>query len=293
MEVLKSVGGLSPEVVGRFREPLGFMQLASGAYLVFDRRGHAVYGVSADGDTSAQLVAIGGEEGRVIEPSAFGAAPDGTFAVADAPGGRERVQLFRPNGGFFNGFLVPGRAGARVVLGSLTLNGVGTLTYTGRSVVLSQPDTGWLLTESGLAGTPVRTMGQLRTTGHEDDRELHLALNAGIPVPEPSGGFYFVFMAGAPAFRKYDAQGHLLFERAIQGREIDPVVAALPDRWPRRAVNGTEVPLVTPTIRTAAVDESGRLWVSFVVPFTYVYDVEGEKIRTVQFQAAGDRKSVV
>ena len=128
MEVLKSVGGLSPDVVGRFREPLGFMQLASGAYLVFDRRGHAVYGVSADGDTSAQLVAIGGEEGRVIEPSAFGAAPDGTFAVADAPGGRERVQLFRPNGGFFNGFLVPGRAGARVVLGSLTLNGVGTLT---------------------------------------------------------------------------------------------------------------------------------------------------------------------
>ena len=26
---------------------------------------------------------------------------------------------------------------------------------------------------------------------------------------------------------------------------------------------------------------------SFVVPFTYVFDVEGEKIRTVQFRAAG------
>ena len=38
---------------------------------------------------------------------------------------------------------------------------------------------------------------------------------------------------------------------------------------------------------TAAVDESGRLWVSFVRPLTYVYDGSGEKIRTVQFRAAG------
>ncbi len=116
---------------------------------------------------------------------------------------------------------------------------------------------------------------------------MHLALNSGLAVPDPDGGFYFVFIAGPPAFRKYDATGQLLFERAIQGRELDPVIAALPQRWPRRTVNGTEMPLVTPTIRAAAVDEAGRLWVSFVVPFTYVYDAGGEKIRTVQFQAAG------
>jgi len=27
--------------------------------------------------------------------------------------------------------------------------------------------------------------------------------------------------------------------------------------------------------------------VSFVLPYTYVYDAEGEKLRTVQFRAAG------
>lgn len=287
VEVLRSVSGLRPDVVGQFREPLGFTRLASGQYLVFDRRGHAVYRVNERGDAAEKLVQIGGEEGRLLEPTAFDAAPDGTFAVADAPGGRERVQLFNATGGFVNGFLIPGRASPRVMLGSLVLSGVGTMVYTGRSVVLSQPESGWLLTEHGLAGTPVRTMGRLRATGHEDDRDLHLALNAGIAVPEPDGGFYFVFIAGKPAFRKYDATGRLLFERVVQGREVDPLVSALPDRWPRRTVEGGELPLVTPTVRTAAADEAGRLWISLVVPFTYVYDAEGEKIRTVQFRGAG------
>ena len=94
-------------------------------------------------------------------------------------------------------------------------------------------------------------------------------------------------MAGPPAFRKYGADGEMVYERAIQGREIDPVIAALPTRWPRRTAGDGELPMVTPTVRTAAVDGAGRLWVSFVLPFTYVYDADGEKIRTVQFRGAG------
>lgn len=278
---------LAPEVVGQFREPIGFKQTANGDYYVFDRRAHAVYRVDEDRRTSRQLVQIGAEDGRVIEPSAFDVAINGSFAVADAPNGRERVQLFDAAGVRTGGFILPGRGAARVVLGSLSLNGVGTLGFSGRSLIMSQPDSGWLITEYGLAGTPTRTVGQLRRTGHEPDRQLHLALNAGIPIPDPAGGFYFVFMAGPPAFRKYDAAGELVYERTIQGREIDPVVAAIPNRWPRRATGDGELPLVAPTVRTAAVDGAGRLWVSFVVPFTYVYDSDGEKVRTVQFRGAG------
>jgi len=287
VEVLRSVSTLAPDVVGQFRDPIGFKQTANGDYYVFDRRAHAVYSVDEKGATSQKLVQIGAEDGRVIEPSAFDVALNGSFAVADSPNGRERVQLFDAAGVRTGGFLLPGRGAARVVLGSLSLNGVGTLTYTGRAIVMSQPDSGWLITEYGLAGTPTRTMGQLRRTGHESDRQLHLALNAGIPIPDPAGGFYFVFMAGPPAFRKYTADGELLYERVIQGREIDPVVAAIPTRWPRRTVGDGELPMVAPTVRTAAVDASGRLWVSFVLPFTYVYDADGEKVRTVQFRGAG------
>ena len=242
---------------------------------------------ASNGKASRKLVQIGAEDGRVIEPSAFDVAANGSFAVADAPNRRERIQLFDATGVRTGGFLLPGLGTSRVVLGSLSLNGVGTLSFTGRALVMSHPESGWLITEYGLAGTPLRSVGHLRATGHESDRELHLALNAGIPIVDPDGGFYFVFMAGPPGFRRYDADGSLIYERAIQGREIDPVIAAIPTRWPRRTAGGGEAPFVVPTIRTAALDPAGRLWVSFVVPFTYVYDSEGEKIRTVQFRGAG------
>ena len=213
----------------------------------------------------------------MIEPTAFDAGPDGTFVVADAPNGRERLQFFAADGQRLSGFILPGRATPRVTLGSLSLSGISTLQYTGRSVLISQPETGALLTEYGLAGTPVRTIGRLRRTGHEADRELHLALNAGFPLADPTGGFWFVFLAGTPAFSRFDASGTLLFHRVMQGREIDPVVAAIPDVWPRRAVDGTEMPLVAPAVRAAAVDGTGRLWVSFVVPYTYVYDTSARR----------------
>jgi hypothetical protein len=61
----------------------------------------------------------------------------------------------------------------------------------------------------------------------------------------------------------------------------------MPQRWPRRSVDGRELPMVPPVVRTAAVDGAGRLWVSFVLPYTYVFDGDGEKVRTVQFRASG------
>jgi hypothetical protein len=96
-----------------------------------------------------------------------------------------------------------------------------------------------------------------------------------------------VFQTGEPMFRKYDASGQLALERRIQGREIDQVVANLPTIWPRRQAAEGEMALVTPTIRTAAVDSRGNLWISFIVPYTYVYDGDGDKVRALQFRAAG------
>ncbi|HYE86996.1 MAG TPA: hypothetical protein VEA16_11615 [Vicinamibacterales bacterium] len=285
VEVLKSVNSLAPHIVGLFREPIGCKQTANGDYYVFDRRGHTVYVVNASGDEARKLVQIGAEDGRLIEPSAFDVAFNGSFAVADAPNRRERVQLFDAAGIRTGGFLLPGRGTSRVVLGSLSLNGVGTLSFNGRTLLMSHPESGWLMSEYALDGTPVKSIGQLRKTGHESDRDLHFAHNAGIPIADGNGGFYFVFMAGAPAFRKYDTAGELVFERVVQGRDIDPLIRAIPDRWPRRAAG--ELPLVAPTVRTAAVDRAGRLWISFILPISYVYDVAGEKVRTVQFRAAG------
>ena len=151
---------------------------------------------------------------------------------------------------------------------------------------MSHPESGWLMTEYGSAGTPIRSIGQLRKTGHESDRDLHLALNCG--HPDRRSERRFLSSSSWPARRRSASttpKGALVYERVVQGREIDPLVAAIPDRWPRR--NAGELPLVAPTVRTAAVDRSGRLWISFVMPFSYVYDAGGEKIRTVQFRGAG------
>jgi hypothetical protein len=284
---LRSTGGLPPEACNVFREPLVIQQDSSGTYFVFDRRAHAVYSVSADGRTTSKIVDIGGEEGRLLEPTAFDLGPAGTFAVADAPRGQERLQVFDASGKWVAGFFLPGRAQARVSIDGLSLGGVATLAFLGNGIALNQPETGALITEYGLGGTPVRSIGVLRQTGYESDRQLHLALNTGIPLPLPDGGYYFVFFSGTPVFRRYDAKGALKFERVMQGSELDPILEQMPKKWPRRTVDGTELPLVLPTVRTAGVDRMGQLWVAFTTPFTYVFDAAGEKIRTVRFQATG------
>ena len=286
VEILRSTGGLAAEVVGLLRDPAAFQRAPDGSYLVLDRRGHVVYRVERSG-TTTKIVQIGPESGRIIGPSAFVMAGN-RFIVADGPRQRERVQLFDLDGTRVSGFWLPGRATPRITLGGLTLSGVSSLQWTGRAILMSQPEFGGLMTEFTPGGRPYRTFGVFRKTGHEADRDVHLALNSGLPLVDPTGGYYFVFQAGLPMFRKYDADGHLLFERHIEGPELDGVIRTLPTIWPKRPdETGREVPLVPPTIRAAAVSPDGHLWVSLRVPYTYVYDRTGEKIRTVRFQAAG------
>jgi len=286
-EILRSSAAVPAHLAGQFREPVGFQQSSSGQYFVFDRRAHTVYGLDAQMSSAWTIVTIGGESGKIIDPTAFAVEPNGTFIVADAPNNRERIQIFTPAGFRIGGFMLPGRLKPRVVIDSAVLSGIGSLQYTGTSILMSQPETGALVSEYELNGGVHRTFGRLRPTSHEEDTELHLALNSGIPLVDPTGGFYFVFQTGEPVFRKYDAAGQLVFERHIQGREIDALVAALPSKWPTRKTDEGELPFVTPTIRTAAVDREGRLWVTFTVPYTYVFDRDGDKVRTVQFRAAG------
>lgn len=286
-DVLRSVGAVPAHLAGRFRNPAGFQQSASGQYFVFDRGLHAIYGVDVQQTSMWEIVRIGPELGRIIDATAFSVEPSGSFAVADAPNSRERVQIFSATGARLSGFTLPGRSKPRVTLGNVVLNGVGSLQYNGRTILMSQPENGALVTEYWLNGDIRRTFGRLRPTGHDGDRDLHLALNSGLPLIDPTGGFFFVFQTGEPMFQKYDAAGALLFERHIEGREIDELIGALPTTWPRGQTSEGELPLVAPTIRTAAVDRSGKLWVTFVAPYAYVYDRDGDKVRTVQFRAAG------
>jgi hypothetical protein len=286
-QTLRPIGGLPPHIVGLFEEPLGFQQPPGGSFYVFDRRAHTVYAVDADKSAAHKLVEIGQEMGRIIQPRGFDVAPDGSFVIADAPRSQERIQVFGAAGLRRSGFFLPGVPAAEVAIGNLVLSGVASLQYTGGSLLISHPESGSLVTEHALDGKPQRNVGRLRATGHEDDRQLNVALNAGIPLVDPTGGFYYVFLAGTPMFRKYDVQGTLLFERHVEGMEVDGYIASIPTRWPSRRVGDREVPYVAPIVKSAAVNANGELWIALTVPYTYVYDPRGDKVRVVQFNATG------
>jgi hypothetical protein len=283
--VLRASGGLPAHVAGAFQRPIGFQQTDAGQYFVFDRRAHAVFSIT--GDTVKKIIEVGAEPGRVLDPSAFDIdATDGSFVIADAPFGDARIQTFTASGGRIGGFSLQGKQLPRITLDTFVLNGVGSIQYTGGTILINQPETGSLITELAFDGTPRRSLGELRASG-QSDRNLHLAFNAGFPLVDPTGGFYFVFSAGVPIFRKYDAGGRLRFERHVEGPEVDDYLRTMPSSWPpRRTEQGDVLPVVPAAIRAAAVDRTGHLWIALTSPVTYVYDAAGDKVRSVQFKGA-------
>jgi hypothetical protein len=284
VEELRATASLAPHLAAAFDEIAACHLSPSGEYLIFDRRAHAVYTIARGAEAPKRIVQIGSESGRIIRPTAFDSVPDGSFVIADAPGDRQRVQFFSASGTSLGGFTMPGRGVPQITLGELVLSGLGTLEYTGQSVLISQPELGSLVVEYVATGSPLRTFGELRQTGQENDPQVHAALNVGIILVNPKGGYYFVFLSGVPMFRKYDGSGKFVFERHIEGVEIDPYVKRLPTTWPRKR---GEFPIVPAMVRTAAVDADGNLWISLAAPFTYVYDSFGDKRRTLQFRGAG------
>ena len=286
---LRSVGSLPAHIAGSFEDFAACHLTPEGDYLVFDRRAHSVYRVARNGEGGAKkIVQVGVNTGELLQPIAFASAPDGTFVVADSPGGQDRIQIFLNTGSSISGFLLPTRSIPRLVLGNVVISGVGSLDYTGKAILISQPESsGALITEYGRDGQITRSFGELRKTGHEADRELQLGLNGGFPLAIPQGGYYFVFGAGVPMFRKYNASGGLVFERHIEGPEVDEYLRLLPGQWPRRKTKSGEFPIIPSAIRTAGVDPQGNLWISLSAGKTYVYDPFGDKSRIVEFRGAG------
>lgn len=273
------------------REPAAFVQTDSGKYIVFDARAQQVYGVDAAKTALKRLVPIGPSDGQILRPAAFAFNPNRTFTVVDVPANYERVQTFYEDGtpiGRFQRWPAKGAA-LRVDVNGVMFGGVSAIAPLGRNILTGAQSLGdrpanELISELDADGRVVRHIGLVRPTGQDADAPLRRALNAGIPLVAPDGAIYFVFTSGLPAFRKYSASGELLFERHIEGPELDATIQQLPTVWPRRTLTSGEFPVVTGTVTTAAIDARGHLWVSLASPFTYVYDSDGNKTRTLQLR---------
>ena len=143
-DILRPVRAVPPHVAGRFRDVRAFQQSPAGHHYVFDRRAHRVSAIDESFDSAWQIVQIGAEPGRIIGPTAFSTAPDGRFAVADAPEGRPRIQIFHPAGFRESGFTLPDRSRARVASDDMVLSGIASILFTGSSILISQPENGAL-----------------------------------------------------------------------------------------------------------------------------------------------------
>jgi hypothetical protein len=286
-ERLRPVSALPAEICGQLREPVAFAQTPGGQYLLLDRREHTVSSVDRARTKLTVLMRAGMEKGNVLQPAALSVSSEGAFAVSGAPFAQERVQMFFADGTALGAFLLPGVTAPRLTLGGVILNGTGSMQFTGSSVLINAPESGYLVSVLNLEGQVIRRIGRLRETGHESDRELHLALNVGLPLQTRDGGVLFVFQTGVPMFRKYAADGRVEYQRHIEGPALDGYMQTLPTSWPTRKIGDGTYPLVPPVVRAAAVSPEGDLWVSLLPPFTYVYDVAGDKKRTVTFEATG------
>lgn len=286
VQTLRPVDALSAEVCGQFLDPISFVQTSTGHYLILDRRAHTVFSVDANGRRASRLVQVGLKQGELLQPGVLSLAADDTFAVADAPFGQERIQIFFDSGTRRDAFVRQGTLAPRLTIGSLIVNGAGTLDYNGQTMLINTPDAGSLLSELDLTGNIIRRIGLLRPTGHEQDPQVHLGLNLGLPLSTVDGGILFVFQTGIPLVRKYGRDGHVEYERHIEGPELDTYIQGLPTTWPTRQVGDGSYPLIPPIIRTATIAPTGELWISLMTGVTYVYNTVGDKVRTVRFEGA-------
>jgi hypothetical protein len=285
IDELRPIDALSAQLLNTLDDPMAVVSLSRRRHLVLDARAHGVFLLESGARELRRLLPIGYEPGHLLMPSGLALSRDEIFAVLDAPNGLQRIQYFDVDGTRIGGFFLPTPAAPTPrITGDRSISNTGVLAFTGKTFLVSEPAWGSLMLELDVTGKVLRHVGQLRQTGHETDTDVHRALNIGFPVVDPTGGLYFVFQTGTPLFRKYDGTGRLLYERHIEGAELDGLVLALPNRWPGRP--GVS-PLPPSLVRTAAADSRGRLWVSLRAPVTYVYDSTGEKVRTVRFQGAG------
>jgi hypothetical protein len=288
VELLLAARGLPTAFTSQLLDAVGCAETSTGESLVLDRRLHVVWAVDAKRATWRKVVLSGLKLGQIERPSALALGPGGDqFVVADFSQGADRLQWFDLAGKMAGAFWLPDKHETPMILQSVVFTGIGALHFARDSFYVGYPFRGSLISEVDMKGLTVRQIGLQRPTGQESDPDLHLALNFGVVAADPTGGFYYVFQTGEPLFRRYDAAGHLVFERHIEGVEIDEKIRAIPNVWPRPGERAGNKPFVEPMVLAAAVDRSGRLWVSLQSGFTYVYDRRGDKIRTVQFDAGG------
>jgi DNA-binding beta-propeller fold protein YncE len=266
-----------------YREPFENMGLDvydvdshDGLYVVSERSRNSVLVI--DGQLSVRKVigGIGSGPGRLFRPGHLNVASDGVIYVQD--GGNERIQSFDFDGHFLGGFQ--------------TTQYMGFAAGAGGEVYLGQPERGALVTVYSRDGRVLRSFGKTKTLsevyGTEQaarDEQFRNAINR-VHLTVDADGSVLVNFALAPILQKYTRQGELVFERRLEGPEVDALtqevlsefggqhlVMSL-DGFPERLMSLEAVALPGGEINVVLIDGS-----------IYVADAEGRKVGIVRPRA--------
>lgn len=240
-----------------------------GLYVVSDRTRNSLLVINDRSEIQKEIAGIGSAPGRLFRPGYLDVASDGIIYVQD--GGNERIQSFDLEGRYLGGFA--------------TTPFMGFAAGAGGEVFLGQPEKGRLVTVYSRDGKVLRSFGSLKKFSEvygsgsaDDDEKWRNAINRVKISVEPDGSVLVSFMM-APLIQKYTREGVLVFERRLEGPEVDRLTqSALTtegggnltmsmDGFPEHVMALEAVSLPGDEIDVALTDGS-----------VYVADAEGRKV---------------
>lgn len=172
-----------------------------GNYYLLDAGNHRIVVLDSEWRFVRQISEVGQGPGDLFGPYDFALAPTGEVYVLD---GRKRVQWFSAEGKFLGGFQYNDECLALAVNDR-------------HEVFLSQPGRGSLVTVYDRDGLPRRSFGDLKKVKNERYQSV---ANRSHLVAARDNSIY-VSLDHQGLLQKYDAEGKLLWEKAIPGEQVE------------------------------------------------------------------------
>lgn len=236
-------------------------------YFLTDVEGNRLLVINNSMEVERDFGRIGSGPGRLLHPGYLDVGGDGTVFVED--GGNERIVKFDQSGNYIGEFRVDAFQGMAV--------------DTQNRLYLGQPEEGSLITVYSSTGIKLRSFGTLKKyseiygeTFRDKDVSHMTALNRVRLATDKDGSLYVSFMI-TPLIRKYGADGRLVFERRLEGPEIDRLMEAIQKRrYIATKSDGVDVRIIAldPVIDPA----NGNIMVPLVDGSIYVADRDGNKL---------------
>ena len=243
----------------------------------------ALYVLDAAGARVRRIVSAGIGPGELFNPLALALNGDDLIAVADSPNGLDRVQYFASNGLRVGGFYLP-------LTPRAATDSVERAHRERRFPRLLGLDVRGQSAGVGRARDRTRRHGPGRSSDGQSPAGWHVTRSRSRHRDEHRDPASCTATAAScscsrPVCR-CSASTAATAGSSSSAISKDRSSTLASWRFPRSGHRGRRA--TSPSFRRwcarQRVDAEGRLWISLTVPYTYVYDAAGDKIRTVQFR---------